>query len=252
MKNALGRIESVLVLGGGSDIALATVGGLVANRARTVVLAGRNLAAIDAAGNELRSAGAVVTAVEFDALNLESHTNFVNDTWKRFGDFDIVILAFGSLGEQSLDERDPLAAAEVITANFTGAATVGIAVAERLRQQGHGSLVVLSSVAGERVRRANFIYGSAKAGMDGFFLGLGEALRGTGAHVMVVRPGFVHTKMTANLKAAPLAVTPDKIAADILRAISHGSELVWSPPAMRVLMSVLRHLPRVVFRRLPI
>jgi decaprenylphospho-beta-D-erythro-pentofuranosid-2-ulose 2-reductase len=242
----------VLVLGGGSDIALATVREFIDRRTRTVVLAGRDLTTLDQAADPLRGAGATVSCVKFDALDLDSHPAFVADAWKTFGDFDVVLLAFGVLGNQEHDERDPAAAVAVINGNFTGAASVGIAVAERMRDQGHGTLVVLSSVAGEKVRRANFVYGSAKAGMDAFFLGLGEAMRGSGVRVMVVRPGFVHTKMTTGMPPAPLAVSAERVAADIVRGIERGSDLVWSPPAIRAVMSALRHVPRAIFRRLPI
>ena len=127
-----------------------------------------------------------------------------------------------------------------------------MALAERLRKQGHGAVVALSSVAGERVRRANFVYGSTKAGLDGFYLGLGEALRPFGINVTVVRPGFVHTRMTAGMKSAPLSLTPQQVADVIVDAVRKRKELVWAPAPLRVLMSVLRHIPRPIFRRLPL
>ncbi len=125
-------------------------------------------------------------------------------------------------------------------------------LAERLRTQGHGAIVALSSVAGERVRRSNFVYGSTKAGFDGFFLGLGEALRPSGVRVLVVRPGFVRSKMTEGLDAAPLSVSADQVAEAVVEGIANKRELIWVPGAMRVVMSGLRHVPRPVFRRLPI
>jgi decaprenylphospho-beta-D-erythro-pentofuranosid-2-ulose 2-reductase len=252
MKDALSQVQSVLVLGGGSDIALATVRELMNRRTRTVVLAGRNIEALEAAAAPLQASGATVHCVEFDAVAFDTHSAFVAETWKTFGDLDLVLLAFGALGDQDADEHDPAAVVDVINANFTGAASIGVAITERLQQQGHGTLVALSSVAGERVRRANFVYGSAKAGMDAFFLGLGEALRGSGARVVVIRPGFVHTKMTKGMEAAPLAVTPERVATDIVKGLARGADLVWSPAPIRGVMSVLRHVPRAVFRRLPI
>lgn len=119
------------------------------------------------------------------------------------GDIDMVLLAFGLLGDQARDESAPLSAVRVAQTNYTGAVSAGLICAKALQGQGHGSLVVLSSVAGERARRANFIYGSSKAGLDAFAQGLGDALHGTGVHVMVVRPGFVRSKMTAGLEEAP-------------------------------------------------
>jgi decaprenylphospho-beta-D-erythro-pentofuranosid-2-ulose 2-reductase len=136
--------------------------------------------------------------------------------------------------------------------NYTAAVSVGVALAERLREQGHGSLVALSSVAGERARRSNFVYGSTKAGLDAFYSGLTEALRPHGVHVAVVRPGFVHTRMTEGMKPAPLSTTPEAVAAVVVDAVRNRRELVWAPAAYRWVMSALRHLPRAVFRRLPI
>jgi decaprenylphospho-beta-D-erythro-pentofuranosid-2-ulose 2-reductase len=110
----------------------------------------------------------------------------------------------------------------------------------------------VSSVAGERVRRSNYVYGSSKAGADGYFQGLGDALAGSGVQVMIVRPGFVHTKMTAGMKAAPMSVSADDVGNAIARGIARGSHIVWVPPALRIVMMVLRHVPRAVFRRLPL
>ena len=167
------------------------------------------------------------------------------------GDIDMVLLAFGILGDQAHDEREPAAAVRVAQTNYTGAVSAGLVCARALQTQGHGSLVVLSSVAGERARRANFIYGSSKAGLDAFAQGLGDALHGTGVHVMVVRPGFVRSKMTAGLPEAPLATTPEAVATAIELGLRRRSETVWVPGALRVVMSALRHVPRTVFRRLP-
>jgi decaprenylphospho-beta-D-erythro-pentofuranosid-2-ulose 2-reductase len=258
MKDALGAVQSVLVLGGGSDIAQATVRELVGRRARRVVLAARQPDALAPFAAELRLAGAEVTTVPFDADALDAHAAFVDTVWHDQGggagviDHDCVLLAFGTLGDQAAAEHDAAAAVEAITTNFTAAASLGVLIADRLRAQGHGTLIVLSSVAGERVRRANFVYGSAKAGMDAFFLGLCEALRGSGARVMVVRPGFVHTKMTAGMPPAPLATTAERVAADIVAGLARDAELLWSPRAMRFVMAALRHVPRPLFRRLPI
>jgi decaprenylphospho-beta-D-erythro-pentofuranosid-2-ulose 2-reductase len=130
--------------------------------------------------------------------------------------------------------------------------SVGVLLGERMRKQGHGVLVALSSVAGERVRRSNFVYGSTKAGMDGFYLGLGEALAPDGVHVLVVRPGFVRTKMTAGREAVPLAVSADQVAEAIVDAIAKRREIVWVPGSLRAVMSGLRHVPRPIFRRLPL
>jgi decaprenylphospho-beta-D-erythro-pentofuranosid-2-ulose 2-reductase len=252
MKDALGTVQSVLVLGGGSDIALATCRRL-APRAQTIVLAARKPETLDAAAAELRAAGAsTVDVVGFDATDSASHDTFVANVFDRYGDFDVVLFAFGVLGDQAEAERSGRAAREIVESNYVGSVSVGVPVAQRLRDQGHGTIVVLSSVAGERARRSNFVYGSSKAGLDAFFQGLGDALVGTGVHVMVVRPGFVHTKMTAGMQAAPLATTPDKVADAIVEGLRRDREVVWVPAPLRWVMSALRHVPRPVFRRLPL
>jgi len=107
-------------------------------------------------------------------------------------------------------------------------------------------------VAGERVRRSNFVYGSSKAGIDGYYQGLATALADSGVQVTIVRPGFVHTKMTAGHKAAPLSTTPEKVADATVKGIARGSDVVWVPGLLRFVMMVLRHVPTPVFRRLPV
>jgi decaprenylphospho-beta-D-erythro-pentofuranosid-2-ulose 2-reductase len=257
VKDSLGSVQSVLVLGGGSEIALATVRELVARRATTVVLAARRPDALDAEVKELRELArgrpnVTIEAVPFDGDALDTHDAFVDGVFDRFGDFDVVLIAFGVLGEQSRAERDGAAAVEIARVNYLDPVGVAVPVSNRLRAQGHGTIVVLSSVAGERARRSNFVYGSTKAGLDAFFQGLGDALVGTGASVMIVRPGFVHTKMTEGLDPAPLATTPEAVAEAIVRGLERGSEIVWVPPALRWVMTVLRHVPRPLFRKLPL
>ncbi|MFF9017752.1 decaprenylphospho-beta-D-erythro-pentofuranosid-2-ulose 2-reductase [Streptomyces sp. NPDC014870] len=251
MKDAFGTPQSLLLLGGTSEIGLATARRLIARRTRTVWLAGRPTPALEAAADSLRVLGADVRTVAFDALDTESHAERLGKIFTE-GDIDMVLLAFGILGDQAHDEADPLAAVRVAQTNYTGAVSAGLICAAALQAQGHGSLVVLSSVAGERARRANFIYGSSKAGLDAFAQGLGDALYGTGVHVMVVRPGFVRSRMTEGLEEAPLATTPEEVALAIELGLRRRSETVWVPGALRMVMSALRHVPRPLFRRLPV
>ncbi|RII20813.1 Acetoacetyl-CoA reductase [Streptomyces sp. YIM 130001] len=251
MKDAFGTPQSLLVLGGSSEIALATARRLIARRTRTVWLAGRPSPALEAAAEGLRALGADTRTVAFDALDTESHAEVLGKVFAE-GDIDLVLLAFGVLGDQDRDEADPLAAVRVAQTNYTGAVSVGLICGTALQAQGHGSLVVLSSAAGERARRADFIYGSSKAGLDAFTQGLGDALHVSGVHVMVVRPGFVRSRMTAGRPDAPLATTPEAVALAIETGLRRRSETVWVPGALRVVMSALRHTPRAVFRRLPV
>ena len=253
MRNAVGDVQTVLVLGGGSDIGLAIASRLVQQGARTVVLAGRRPEAYTQAEQSLRAAGATtVHRVAFDADDTDSHPQVIREVVSTVGDLDVTVVAFGVLGDQSVDEHDPAAAVAVARTNYLGAVSAMTVVSQQLRTQGHGALVVLSSVAGERVRRSNFVYGSTKAGMDGFATGLADALQGTGARVLVVRPGFVVSKMTAGMEKAPLSTTPEAVAEVVVKGLSGSATVVWAPAPLRVLMSVLRHVPRRIFRRLPV
>ena len=250
MIDALGRPQSLLLLGGTSEIAQA-VARAWADARPVVTLAARPGERRDAAADALRQAGLEVHPVDFEAEDTASHPGLVEAVAAE-RDIDVAVVAFGVLGDEERAWTDHAAAVHLAQVNYTAAVSVGVALAAVIRRQGHGTIVALSSVAGERVRRSNFVYGSTKAGMDGFFLGLGEALREHGGHVLVVRPGFVHTRMTEGRDAAPLSVTADQVAAAVVRGVADRSELIWVPSALRGVMSGLRHLPRPVFRRLPL
>jgi decaprenylphospho-beta-D-erythro-pentofuranosid-2-ulose 2-reductase len=253
VKDALGAVQSIVVLGGTSEIGVALAAELARTRGATVVLAGRRPEALEASARILEQSGAGrVETLEFDAEDTSGHGALVDKVVGLVGDVDIVILAFGVLGDQSADEAGGDGAARVVRTNYLGAVSVGLPFARRLREQGHGTLIVLSSVAGERVRRANFIYGSSKAGLDGFAQGLSASLAGSGADVLIVRPGFVKTKMTAGMPPPPLSTTAGAVAEATVRALQRGQEVVWVPGALRWLMVVVRHLPRPVFRRLKV
>lgn len=252
MMDALGEPQGVLVLGGSSEIALATVRALPRGRLRRVVLAGRLSAARDEAAASLTQAGITgVETVDFDAADTASHAAVIDAVFDA-GDIDVTLLAFGVLGDQAEAEADPDAAVAVATVNYTGAVSVGLRVAARLRRQGHGTLVVLSSVAGDRARRSNFVYGSTKAGLDAFAQGLGDALHGTGARVLIVRPGFVRTRMTQGMEEAPMTIDPQDVAAIIVKALRKGKETVYAPGPLRFVMAGLKTVPRPLFRKLPI
>lgn len=249
MENAFGEAQTILLLGGTSEIGRAIVDELLTPTTRTVVLAGRRPGDI---GIELAQPGLNVVSVGFDAADTSAHEEFVRRLVAEHGDLDVVILAFGQMAEQAELDDDPGRAAEIVHVNYTGAVSVSLAVAAQFRRQGHGKLIVLSSVAGERVRKANFVYGSSKAGLDGFAQGLGDALAGTGASVLVVRPGFVHSRMTAGLKPTPLATTPEAVAKATVAALRKGRRTVWVPGALRPMFAAFRHLPGPIWRRLPL
>lgn len=252
MKDALGAVQSVVVLGGSSEIGVTIAAKLAGPRHAAVVLAGRHPDRLEAAAATVRAAGASkVTTAAFDAADVTGHQAFVDSLPAQLGDVDVAVVAFGVLGDQAADEAGGTGAVEVATTNYTGAVSVMLALVRLLRRQGHGTIVLLSSVAGERVRRANFIYGSSKAGVDGFAQGLADSLAGTGVQVLIVRPGFVHSKMTAGMPAAPLATTPEAVADATVAGLAAGRQVVWVPPILRAVMVVFRHLPRPLWRRIP-
>lgn len=250
MRDALGSVQSVLVLGGNSEIALAIVDRLVASRCKKVVLGVRSPASASTTLTRLRSAGVDADTVVFDALDPASHAKVIDAAAERLSDIDMIILAFGVLGEQSEFNVDPVAAAEAARANYVGAVSSGLAAATKLRSQGHGTIMAITSVAGVRARADNFVYGSTKAGMDAFAQGLGDSLVGTGVRCVIVRPGFVHTQMTEGMKPAPFATTPDKIADAVINGLQKNKSIIWAPPIMGPLFTTMRHLPRPLWRKL--
>ena len=250
MRDALGAVQSVLVLGGGSEIAMATVHRLVADRTRAVVLAGRNPERLQHAAEDLRAKGATtVDVVAFDATEPETHADVIDSIWADHPDLDLVIVAFGVLGDQATFDQHPTEAALAATTNYTGAVSAGLQVAKHLEEQGHGTLAIITSVAGERARADNYVYGSTKAGLDTFAQGLGDRLHGSGASVMVVRPGFVRTAMTAHMPDGPMPTTPDAVADDIVSGLRRGAHTVWSPAKLRPVFAVLKLLPRPIWRK---
>ncbi len=250
---------TVLVLGGRSEIGVALARRLVVDgRASTVVLAARRA---DDLADEVRTitgAGTVrVATTEFDADDVGSHAGLLDAVSRDHGVPDVVVVAFGILGDQQRAEVDAEHALAVVHTDY--AAQVGILtrVAARLRDRGRGrgrgEIVVFSSIAGWRVRRANYVYGSAKAGLDGFATGLADALRGSGVHLTLVRPGFVIGRMTAEsgLSPAPLSSTPEQVADAVADGLARRRDVVWVPARLRLLATVMRVLPAVVWRRMP-
>jgi len=253
MRDAFGRVQNLVVFGGSSDLGAATAERLVRDGCRTVVLAGRRPDALARVAERLRAAGAErVEVLHWDATDVAGHGAAVAAAVEALGpgvDLDGVLFAAGVLGRQADLDADPASAADLLTANYTGAVTTLLHVADRMRRQGHGTIVVLSSITGERVRRANYVYGSSKAALDAFAQGLGDALVGTGVRVLIVRSGWVATAMTEGLEPAPFPTTPEKVADAVADGLAKGRDIVWEPAILRVLYSVLRHLPRPIWRK---
>ncbi|MFC8531824.1 SDR family NAD(P)-dependent oxidoreductase [Nocardia sp. NPDC057227] len=241
---------TVLVLGGRSEIGLEVAERLAPGR--TVLLAARRSAELAAEAARVTAAGAVaVHAIEFDADDIASHPALLEKAAAEHGPIGVAVLAFGVLGDQARAERDPAHAVAVVHTDFVAQVSVLTTLANLLRAQGSGQLVVFSSIAGARVRRANYVYGSAKAGLDGFASGLGDALHGTGVRLLLVRPGFVIGRMTEGMSPAPFSSTPAQVAAAVVRALHRGKARVWVPFALRPIIAGTRLLPQAVWRRMP-
>lgn len=218
----------------------------------SVVLCARGADDLDAEERMLRKAGAdEVHRVEFDADDVGRHGTILTRVIEQFGAPEVVLVAFGVLGDQALAERDAHHALSVVHTDYVAQVSVLTHLTTLLRAQGRGRIVVFSSVAGVRVRRANYVYGSAKAGLDGFASGLADALAGSGVHLLLVRPGFVIGRMTSGMSPAPFSSTPEQVAAAVHEGLRRGVDVVWVPPALRVVFAVMRLLPRPVWRRLP-
>ena len=251
--DAVGNPQTILLLGGTSEIGLAICERYLQNaHARIVLAAMPDDPGRDDAVAQMKAAGArSVELIGFEATDTDSHPKMIDQAFAN-GDVDVAVVAFGLLGDAEELWRNQRKAVQIAEINYTAAVSVGVLLAEKMRAQGFGQIIAMSTVAGERVRRSNFVYGSTKAGLDGFYLGLSEALREHGVRVLVIRPGQVRTRMSAHIKEAPLTVDKEYVANLAVTASAKGKELVWAPAAFRYVMIVLRHIPRNIFRKLPI
>lgn len=247
---AAARPPLVVIFGGRSEIGLEVATRLAPGAA--VLLAARRSDDLNAEMAAVRAAGAATVHVrEFDADDLDSHGPLVEAIVAEHGPIGTAVLAFGILGDQARAEKDPAHAAAIVHTDFVAQVSLLTVLAETMRAAGSGALVAFSSVAGVRVRRANYVYGSAKAGLDGFCSGLADALHGSGVHLLVVRPGFVIGRMTEGMKPAPLSSTPAQVAEVTVRALRGRRSTVWVPAPLALLALAFRLTPRAVWRRLP-
>ncbi len=235
----------VAIFGGRSEIGLEIAARLSAGN--VVVLASRP------GGERPEVAGAErVLHVDFDADDVAEHGAAVEAIEAETGPIDIAVLTFGVLGNQKVAEADSAEVVRIVHTDFTAQASLLTVLANRMRARGAGTLVAFSSVAGQRVRRPNYVYGSAKAGLDGFASGMADALHGSGVDLVIARPGFVIGRMTEGMSPAPFSSTPDQVAAAVVKRIREGGPVeVWIPWQLRVLCFVARFVPRAIWRRMP-
>ena len=239
----------VLLIGGTSEIGLAILSALELGPDAVVILAGRDLQRMEIAAKTLPGDVSVVT---YDATDVPAHQRFADEICAA-GVPDLVIAATGVLIPQPAVEEDVSLAATMIETNFTGQVTTLLAFGSRMKARGSGTLVVLSSVAAVRARKFNVVYGAAKAGLDAFARGYADALHASGVRVLLVRPGFVAGRMTAGMRPAPLATTPEKVGAAVasaLRRPGRSEAVVWIPAPLGGLALAMRLVPRAIWRKL--
>lgn len=250
--SAVSRPRRVMLLGGSSEIGLALVRALAAKGPLQVALLGRGAEALARARSSLTMAGIEQVEV-LDGLQAsapEQHRDIVERAFQSLGGVDIAILAVGLLGQRGGLPDDIEAAVSVLDVNVTGSGSLLMHTAHQMREQGAGTIIVLSSAAAVRPRRSNPVYCASKAAIDALAQGLADALHQDGVEILVVRPGFVSTKMTAGLARPPLSCDADQVAKATVAGLERGAQTVWVPPAMGLAMAVLRLVPRRIFRRL--
>ena len=239
----------IVLFGATSEIGAEIITRLAAGN--DLVLAARRPESLDELVAACQKAGAThVETIHFDASDCAGQAGVI-DTIEASGPIDTAVAAFGVLGDQDLAERDGEEVERILHTDFTAQAVLLTDLSARMRTRGRGDLVAFSSIAGARVRRPNYVYGSAKAGLDGFCQGMQDALRGTGVRLTVVRPGFVIGRMTEGMDPAPLSVTPDVVADATVQALASQRSDVWVPRRLAVLARIMPLVPRALWRRAP-
>ena len=241
-------LPPVLILGARSDIGLA-IAHSFAEAGHPIQLAARNAEtlATDQADISLRHS-VDVSLVEFDVLDISQHEAFVDGLGTLP---QIAVCAVGLMGDQAVSERDPVAASVVMRSNYEGPSSILAVLANRFEQRGSGTLVGISSVAGDRGRATNYIYGSAKAGFTAFLSGLRNHLAGKGVHVVTVLPGFVATRMTEGMNLpAKLTAQPDAVAVAVRQAVDKKRNVIYVKPVWYLIMMIIRNIPEAIFKKM--
>lgn len=244
-----------MLFGGRSEIGTEVAARIAAGS--TVVLAARRPDDLEEQRARLMNEkAAAIHTVEFDADDTGDHDRLIKQIIADHGAIDVAIVAFGILGDQARAEADTAHALQIAHTDYLAQISVLTPLASAMRAAGHGNLIVFSSVAGVRVRRANYVYGSTKAGLDGFASGLSDALHGSGVHLLLVRSGFVIGNMTkdmmaAGTKPAPMSSTAPQVADAVVKALHRKKRVVWVPGTLRPAFFVMRLLPQTIWRRMP-
>jgi decaprenylphospho-beta-D-erythro-pentofuranosid-2-ulose 2-reductase len=250
MTQTTSGVRTAALFGASSDIAVA-VARRYAETGWRLLLIGRDTADLAATAADLRVRGGVETHVlQADFAHLEELPRMVAAAWDRCGGIDVALIAYGTMAPQSDAERNTAVAGEIIAINFTSPAILLNELAGRFQAQRHGTIAAITSVAGDRGRMSNYVYGAAKGGLQRLLEGLRHRLARSGVAVVDIRPGFVATKLTAHLdRRGILWASPDRVAADIVGAIERGRAVCYTPWFWRLIMLIVRALPRSVFHR---
>ena len=240
---------NVLILGGNSDIGFAIAREFAKSYGAEIQLASRNLEQLEKKAGDLKVLFNVnVNVYPFDVLDKESHKDFFQNLREKP---DVVVATFGILGEQLEAQQDPQKAAEILGSNYVGAVSILEIIASDFEQRGKGVIIGVSSVAGDRGRASNYIYGSAKAGFTAYISGLRNRLFDKGVRVITILPGFVATKMTAHLNLNPaLTATPEEVARETEKAFRKKKDVIYVKPIWKWIMMAIKLQPEAIFKRL--
>ncbi|MGC2620309.1 MAG: SDR family oxidoreductase [Acidobacteriaceae bacterium] len=245
----MAEAKRVLALGATSAIAEATLR-LMAEQGGSFVLVGRNAQKLEAVRSDLVTRGArAATVLVADLDDTAAHPGLLAQAVGALGEIDVALLAHGVLGNQADAERDYVAAEAILGTNFLSAVSLITWLANYFETERRGTLAVISSVAGDRGRKSNYVYGASKGALNIYLDGLRHRLAGTGVQVLTIKPGFVATPMTAHLPPSPLFAQPARVAQDILRGIEKGKTVVYTPPFWWLIMLAVRNCPDFIFHK---
>lgn len=244
-------MKRVLILGATSAIAVAAARRWAA-RGERLFLVARDPKKLSATANDLEVLGALAVAYEAaDLADSDTHQGLIESALVALGgEIDIVLIAYGTLSDQAACEGDAATTLRELNTNFLSVASLLTELANVLEHQGHGTLAVISSVAGDRGRPSNYVYGSAKGGLSLFLQGLRGRLFRSGVTVLTIKPGFVDTPMTADVKKNPLFASPEQVGSDIVGAIDRGRDVLYTPSFWRLIMTIICFIPEALFKRL--
>lgn len=244
-------MRKIFVLGAASAIAEATLRHFVEEGA-AFYLVDLDAAKLEALAGDLKVRGAAkVEVAAIDLADTKKHAKLISEAKEALGEIDLAFLAYGVLPGQQAAEKDHEAALESLIINFNSAASLLGRLADVMEEQGRGMIAAISSVAGDRVRASNYIYGSAKAGLSGYLSGMRGRLAKNGIKVLTIKPGLVDSPMTEGMKkGGPLWSTPEQVGASIHKAVIKRRDVVYIPWFWRWIMFIIRHLPEFIFKRL--